>query len=194
MYLQVPLRYPRNTIAELLVNIPQLLLYTDEINLEQPALRTFPNVMEFGLNVLAPVMQDMVLDDMAALLSTISSSALTSVSKSSPIRQANQTPWQAAAEAAIYSASHDDSVTTFCLEDCQVIGLLDRKYIIPLVLFLSTGLPTMSLSLKPTRHGCCPLLPSEKVTPQCLVPATYLKIRFIAFMCSSLGFSMNLLA
>jgi hypothetical protein len=29
-------------------------------------------------------------------------------------RQANQTPWQAAVVAAMYSASHEDKATTFC--------------------------------------------------------------------------------
>jgi hypothetical protein len=47
----------------------------------------------------------------------------------------------------MYSASHEESTTTFCLEDCQVMGLLPRKKTMPVVLLRWSMLPARSASL-----------------------------------------------
>lgn len=43
----------------------------------------------------------------------------------------------------MYSASHEESATTLCFWDCQLTGLLPRKKITPVVLFLSFCYPSM---------------------------------------------------
>uniref|UniRef100_A0A0A9BHB1 Uncharacterized protein n=1 Tax=Arundo donax TaxID=35708 RepID=A0A0A9BHB1_ARUDO len=70
--------------------------------------------------------------------------------------RANHIAWQVAVAVAIYSASQLDNATTFCLVDCQQIGLSPRKKIIPVVLFLLSTSPARSLSLKPFRTVSTP--------------------------------------
>jgi hypothetical protein len=79
--------------------------------------------------------------------STFSTTAFCSSLIRSINRRVSHTPCQVLAAAAMYSASHDDNVTTFCLLDCQVIGFLPRKYSSPLVLRLSSGSLAWSISL-----------------------------------------------
>lgn len=74
----------------------------------------------------------------------------------SPIRRANQMPWQAAVEPAVYSASHEERATTRCFWDCQLVGLRPRNNDTPKVLFLSSRSTTMSGSLKPTSFKLSP--------------------------------------
>jgi len=62
-------------------------------------------------------------------------------------RRANHTPWQAAVAAAMYFASQEDSATTLCFCDCQVMTLLPRKKRTPVVLLRVSMSPARSLSL-----------------------------------------------
>jgi hypothetical protein len=84
---------------------------------------------------------------MADMLSTLSSGAATSEPVKSRSSRASQTPWQAALATAMYSTSQEESATTFCLEDCQVMGLLPRKKTMPVVLLRWSMLPARLASL-----------------------------------------------
>jgi hypothetical protein len=86
---------------------------------------------------------------MADLLSTFSFGARTGPPMSSASNRYSQTASHAIAAAAMYSASHEERATTFCLANCKATRPPARKKMSPLVLFQSLMSPARSLSEYP---------------------------------------------
>lgn len=113
-------------------NISELPSGVDELYLNLPVLDALPNEMVHRIYVFALVVEDGVLAEDMTDLSTLSTTLPDSSFLRSPMRRASETLWHAAAVAAMYSASQEESATTFCFCDCQ---LTSRGRIAPLWCF-----------------------------------------------------------
>jgi hypothetical protein len=110
----------------LCLNVCKLVLSDDEVNTNLPIFPALPGEVVAHMDVFATFMKDRIIlyRDKADILSIFSSTVSTSFPLKSPSSRANHTACVAAVLAAIYSASQDESATTFCLRACQLTKLL----------------------------------------------------------------------
>src|SRR3954468_11097794 len=88
--------------------------------------------------------------------------------------------WQAHNDAAIYSASQDESATTSSFFEHQEIGVLPSIKMYPAIDFLSSLSPHQLESVKPSKSHFRPVSNAGKRIPQPRVPLMYPRILLTA--------------
>ena len=93
-----------------------------------PFFHAITEEVELHLNVFASTVLTWILAQCkSSLLSTNNLNGLTLIFSNSSTNRMIHIPWQEAAEAAMYSASHDDNATTFCFIVFHVIAEFPMK-------------------------------------------------------------------